>query len=449
MRIKFILPALEEAKSPFWRPIKYSLFPPLGLATLAACCGADDEITLADEHVEELELEDDPQLVCIETYITNARRSYALADHYRARGAYVAMGGLHATTLPAEALAHCDTVLLGPGERAFPRFLADLRAGRAMRRYCDGEFDLSATPLPRRDLFRREKYFVPNSMTISRGCPNRCDFCYVGSFFPPGKSFYAMKIDRILAELETMPGRHLYFLDDNLFADKRLCRDLFTELRGRGKLFQGAVTVPGVLDGDLIELARDAGFRSAFIGFESTRRESLVSAGKGVNVDRDYGAAIRRLDELGILINGSFIFGLEEDGPEVFGDTARWAVDQGITTATFHILTPYPGTAVYKNMERAGRITCRDWDRYDTRHLVFDHPRLSAREMEEGYRRAYKTFYQWGNIAAGAGRHEKLRMRAKHFFYSGAWKKCEPMWNFIIKAGLLGRARAGLEAVLR
>ena len=102
MRIKFILPALEEAKSPFWRPIKYSLFPPLGLATLAACCGADDEITLADEHVEELELEDDPQLVCIETYITNARRAYALGDHYRARGAYVAMGGLHATTLPAE-----------------------------------------------------------------------------------------------------------------------------------------------------------------------------------------------------------------------------------------------------------------------------------------------------------------------------------------------------------
>jgi len=126
MRIKMVLPALMEAKSPYWRPIKYSLFPPLGLATLAAYCSPGDEIDLQDEHVEELNIDDNPQLVVIQVYITNAYRSYALADHYRKKGAYVCLGGLHVSSLPDEAMAHADTIFIGPGEDIFPQFLNDL-----------------------------------------------------------------------------------------------------------------------------------------------------------------------------------------------------------------------------------------------------------------------------------------------------------------------------------
>ena len=129
-RVKLILPALTEATSPYWRPIKYSLFPPLGLATLAAYLDPDCEVTLQDEHVAPLDLDDDPDLVVIQVYITNAYRAYRLADRYRARGVFVALGGLHVTSLPAEAAAHADAIFLGPGEQTFPRFLDDFRAGR-------------------------------------------------------------------------------------------------------------------------------------------------------------------------------------------------------------------------------------------------------------------------------------------------------------------------------
>src|SRR6188472_1903367 len=130
LRVKFILPALTEATSPYWRPIKYSLFPPLGLATLAAYLDPSLDITLQDEHVQPLDLDDEPDLVVIQVYITNAYRAYRIADHYRARGVFVALGGLHVTSLPQEAAPHADAIFLGPGEQTFPQFLADLRAGR-------------------------------------------------------------------------------------------------------------------------------------------------------------------------------------------------------------------------------------------------------------------------------------------------------------------------------
>src|SRR5262249_1101540 len=135
MKVKMILPALTEAKSPFFRPIKYSLFPPLGLATLAGYLDPNDEVTLQDEHVEQLDLDDEPELVVIQVYITSAYRSYQIADHYRAKGAYVALGGLHVTSLPDEAAQHADSIFLGPGEDIWPAYLKDFRAGSPAKVY--------------------------------------------------------------------------------------------------------------------------------------------------------------------------------------------------------------------------------------------------------------------------------------------------------------------------
>ena len=449
MKIRFILPSLQEAKSPDWRPIKYSLFPPLGLATLAAFCHDDDQITITDEHVEVATYDDEPDLVCIETYITNAYRAYTIADAYRKRGVYVAMGGLHATTLPHEAKDHADTVLLGIGEDSFPRFLRDLRRKDPQPFYERGEVDLTLLPMPRRDLFQKHAYLVPNSMVFTRGCPNRCSFCYVSSFFRGGKSFYALTLDRILKEIDSLHGRHLYFLDDNLFADKRLSRELFREMRGIGKLFQGAITVRGVLEDDLIEEAYEAGFRSAFIGFESTNTANLKQTNKLSNIGQDYRAAIQRLDRLGVMINGSFIFGLDEDTPQTFAETTRWAIDSGITTATFHLLTPYPGTVLYEQMTSQNRIDHWNWSDYDTRHLVFRHPVLSKDEAERLYREAYREFYRWRNIVTASSSHERLRMKLKHFIYAGAWKRFEPVWNLIVKEKLFTPARRLLEMTLK
>jgi radical SAM superfamily enzyme YgiQ (UPF0313 family) len=448
VKVKMILPALTEAKSPLFRPIKYSLFPPLGLATLAAYLDPEDEIDLQDEHVEELDTDDDPDLVVIQVYITSAFRAYRLADHYRRRGAYVCLGGLHVTSLPAEAAAHADTVFLGPGEDTWPAFLRDFRAGQPRPVYASTVRTLAGLPPIRRDLIKRHLYLVPNSIVVSRGCPHVCDFCYKEAFFEGGRGFYTQRVDAALAEIERLPGSHLYFLDDHLFGDARFAAELFEGMRGMGRLWQAAGTVNSVLRPGLLEKAVACGLRSLFVGFETLSEANLRAQRKVQNLHRDYAAAVRRLHGLGVMVNGSFVFGMDDDGPDVFDRTVAWAVGQGIETATFHILTPYPGTALYQRMEAEGRLLHRHWDLYDTRHVVHRTRGMSEAELEAGYWRAYREFYRWPAIWRGAVQKETLRGRARHLAYAAGWKKFEPCWDLVIRLRRVARLRPMLEAVL-
>jgi radical SAM superfamily enzyme YgiQ (UPF0313 family) len=448
VKVKLILPALTEATSPLWRSIKYSLFPPLGLATLAAYLADGDEAEIQDEHVEPPRLDDAPDLVVIQVYITSAYRAYRLADHYRRRGAHVALGGLHVTSLPEEAAAHGDSIFLGPGEDIWPQFLADFRGGRPERVYRSRTRTLAGVPPIRRDLIKRRLYLVPNSIVVSRGCPHVCDFCYKEAFFEGGRSFYTQAVDAALAEIDRLPGRHLYFLDDHLFGDRRFAAALFDGMRGMGRLWQAAGTVNAVLLPHLLEKAVDAGLRSLFVGFESLSTENLREQRKFQNLRRDYAAAIRRLHDLGVMINGSFVFGMDADDASVFDRTVDWAIEQGIETATFHILTPYPGTALHQRLSAQRRITVHDWDLYDTRHAVFRPARMSADELERGYWRAYRHFYRWRSIARGAGAHRDPVAALRHLAYAAGWKKFEPLWDLVIRAKRAGAMLPVLETIL-
>ena len=447
-RVKLILPALTEATSPYWRPIKYSLFPPLGLATLAAYLDPDIEVTLQDEHVEPLDLDDHPDLVVIQVYITNAYRAYQIADHYRARGVFVALGGLHVTALPDEAARHANAIFLGPGEHTFPQFLRDLAAGTPQRRYFAAERTLAGIPPIRRDLIARHRYLVPNSIVVSRGCPHHCTFCYKDGFFEGGRSFYVQQVDAALAEITRLPGRHLYFLDDHLFGNTRFATELFHGMRGMNRVFQGAATVDSILRGNLVEEAARAGLRSLFVGFETLSSRGLTDTGKRQNLGRNYRDVVRRLDDLGIMINGSFVFGLDDDDPDVFARTVEWAVTSGITTATFHILTPYPGTQLFTEMAARNRIVTRNWDAYDTRHVVYKPIGVTPAELKRGYDWAYESFYTWRSIVTAAGTHASLKHCVKHFCYSAGWKKFERAWDFVIRVKQLSQMRPVLEAVL-
>ncbi len=261
-------------------------------------------------------------------------------------------------------------------------------------------------------------------------------------------SFYTQRVDDALAEIERLPGRHLYFLDDHLLGSPAFASRLFAGMRGMGRVFQGAATVESVLRGDLIERAADAGLRSLFVGFETLNPESLRSANKLQNLGRQYDRAIERLHDLGIMINGSFVFGLDGDGPDVFKRTVDWAVQRGITTATFHIMTPYPGTRLFARMEQEGRIVHRHWPDYDTRHVVYRPTGMGTEELKAGYDRAYREFYSMRSIFSGAMTHDNVKHRIKHLAYSIGWKRMEPVWNFLIKTGGLGAARPLLEGVL-
>lgn len=447
-RVKLILPALTEATSPYWRPVKYALFPPIGLATLAAYLDPDLEVSLHDEHVEHLDLDDSPDLVVISVYITNAYRAYAIADHYRRRGAFVVLGGIHVTSLPEEAALHADAIFLGPGEHTFPQFLRDYAEGTPLRRYESSIRTLADLPPIRRDLIQRGRYLVPNSIVVSRGCPHHCTFCYKDAFFAGGRSFYTQRVDAAIAEIARLPGRHLYFLDDHLFGNPKFARDLFREMRGMGRVFQAAATVDSVLSGDLVEEAAAAGLRSLFVGFETLSPGGLADTGKRQNIGRSYIDVIRRLDELGIMINGSFVFGLDGDDRDVFRRTVDWAVQSGITTATFHIMTPYPGTALFSDIVSQGRLVTRDWNLYDTRHVVYRPTRLTPEELRHGYDWSYEAFYAWNSIFKAASTHSSMKHGLKHFFYSAGWKKFERTWDYIIRVKQLAQMRPLLEAIL-
>lgn len=449
MKVKLILPSLIEAKSAFWRPIKYSLFPPLGLATLASYLSENDDIDLQDQHVEKLDVSDHPDLVIIQVYITNAKRAYSIAKQYRDRGIFVALGGLHVTSLPEEAKEYADSIFIGPAEQTFPQFIEDFKRRQTKKRYTStiGRTIENQPPI-RRDLIKREKYLVPNSIVISRGCPHHCNFCYKDAFFKGGKLFYTQRVDEILTEISRLRGKHLYFLDDHLLGNKKLASELFVGMNGMNRVFQGAATVKSILEGNLIEKAADAGLRSLFVGFETFSSENLKQCNKSQNLKLYYERAVKRLHDLGIMINGSFVFGLDNDDKDVFKRTVDWGVKNAITTATYHILTPYPGTRLYDKMDKEGRILTHDWNLYDTRHVVYKTKSLTSEEIEQGYWWAYKEFYKWNNILKASFSHEQLKHQMKHLIYTGGWKKFEGLWNILIKAGGLKKMLPILELLL-
>ncbi len=449
MKIKFILPALIEAKSKYWRPIKYSLFPPLGLATLAAFLNEEDEAEIVDEHVEILRFDDEPDIVAIEVYITSAKRAYEISDYYRKKGVYVVLGGLHVTALPEEAINHANTIITGPAEEAWPRFLNDFRDGNEKQIYQSKNRSLIGLPEIRRDLIKRKNYFVPNSITISRGCPHSCDFCYKESFFKGGISYYSYQIDRAMEEIEFLQGNHLFFLDDNIFGNEKYALKLFERMKGLGKVWQGAATIQSLKNEKLLEVAVESGLRSLFIGFESLNQEALQNQNKKHNNIEEYEIIIKKLHDYGVMINSSFVFGLDEDDSTVFDSTVDWAIKNSIETATFHILTPYPGTRLYEKYQKEKRILHKNWDLYDTRHVVFKHPKMNTKEIEDGYKQAYKKFYKYSSIFRSAMYKDNFNSIIRHLLYSLDWKKIEWFWCIIIKLKKLNFMIPGLEKLLR
>jgi len=215
-----------------------------------------------------------------------------------------------------------------------------------------------------------------------------------------------------------------------------------------GRLFQAAATVQSILRPGLLEKAVDAGLRSMFVGFETLSQENLKEHDKYQNLNRDYCAAIKRLHDLGVMVNGSFVFGMDGDDATVFDTTVDWAVANGIETATFHILTPYPGTGLYKRMVAEGRMLHSDWDLYDTRHVVHRPAGMTEEELEAGYWAAYQRFYRWSSILEAASTKDSLKRQIRHLAYAGGWKKFEPLWDLVIRTGRVRRMLPMLESVL-
>jgi radical SAM superfamily enzyme YgiQ (UPF0313 family) len=337
-------------------------------------------------------------------------------------------------------------VCTGPAETVWPQILDDFERGR-LEKFYHGRSEGSAAlvPIPRRDLMNPRGYLIRHTMVTSRGCPHACDFCYKSSFWGP-RYYEPRPIAEIERELATVDDHLVFFLDDNLLANRQHARALFDVLRGAGIIWQAAASLDVTRDPRYLEEAYDAGCRSLFVGFESLSPEAMRGNNKLVNAAADYAAACRRFHDAGLMINGSFVFGFDSDAPDVFDRTVEFAIENKLLTATFHVLTPLPGTAAFARLEAEGRILHRNWAYYDTDHAVFRPRRMTPEQLEAGHKRACREFITYGSILR---RSLGLPGALKRIAYNVAWVKIDPLWVAIIRAGLMPFATRVFERVLR
>lgn len=345
---------------------------------------------LLDEDVEPVDFDFPADLVGLSLMTYNAPRAYEIADEFRRRGRTVVMGGFHPTFMPDEAAAHADAVCVGEAEGTVPALVRDFRAGRLQPRYASQPVDLRGLPVPDRGLLRQSAYITPDAVQATRGCPHSCSFCSVSAF--ARRRFRARPVDEVIDELRGL-GRWLIFMDDNLTADAGYARELFARMAPLGKRWASQCSVRIADDPELLALAARSGCLGLFVGFESLSDENLRAWGKTLNRQRDYARAVARLHAAGIGVYGGFVFGMDDDGPDVFARTLRFLDEARLDALQATVLTPFPGTPLYAEMERQGRITSRDWALYDFGHVVFEPKGMSAETLYAGNAWLHSRFY--------------------------------------------------------
>ncbi len=407
MWVKLISP--KVTMRPMDSAFKRQMAPPLALLVLGALTPDPHVVTVADENVERLDLHDGPDLVGITVKADTATRAWEIAGAYRERRVPVVLGGIHPTVCPSENSLHADALVVGEAEEVWPQLLADAQAGVLKPIYRSATPpDLAKTPIPRWGLIERSRYLYTNTLTIGRGCPWRCAFCYNSSPNLP-QLYRAKPVDGVLAEIASLHSRHVMFIDDNFIADPSFARQLLRAFRHLGLTWHTAVSADIGHHDDIIALMAETGCRSLFIGFESLNPTNLRAANKLQNRRETYEGLVRKIHAHGMMVNASVVFGFDEDGPEVFGETVEWLIAQRIETMTAHILTPYPGTSLHASLVREGRVRDHDLTHYNTSRAVFLPKNMTTAELESGYLEAYKRFYSWRSIlarmpAVGAGR---------------------------------------------
>lgn len=395
MRVVIIAPAGE---SYIWRKRRAAFtMPPMALPLLAALTPAGVEVRLIDEAVEDVDTALEADLVGLSAMTANAPRAYALADHFRCRGIQVIMGGVHPSTLSEEALEHCDSVAVGEAESLWAQILTDAGEGRLKRIYQNPvPLPLDNLPAPRWESLRARRYFIPRTVQLSRGCPNACSFCSVSTFF--GRSFRSRPIPQVLEEIQSLSRKLFLFVDDDITGNPSLAKELFAAMIPLKKKWVAQCSLSISDDPELLELAARSGCMGLLIGFESLSPEVLRSIGKQVNLRRKYEEAIRRIHGRGIHIQGSFIFGFDGDTAEAIQSTVQFVKENRITGVNYCHLTPFPGTKLYADLEKEGRILHRDWSRYDRQNIVFQPRHFTPEGLQHDIFWAYRQTYNLRSI---------------------------------------------------
>jgi radical SAM superfamily enzyme YgiQ (UPF0313 family) len=434
MKIKLISPrvTLRSTDSAF----KRYMAPPLALLVLGALTPREHEVVLEDENVERLSLNDSPDLVGITVKADTAYRSYDIAARYRARGIPVVFGGIHPTVCPEENLPHADAIVIGEAEELWAGIVRDAKEGRLQRIYrMSGESEPARTPIPRWELIAGKNYLYTNTLCAGRGCPWRCDFCYSSS--PNIARGHRMKpVENILSEIESLRTRHVMFIDDNFIGSPEKAERLLRAILPLGLTWHTAVSADIGRHDHLLDQMAASGCKSLFIGFETLNGKNLAESHKGQNRIEEYSRTISKIHRRGMMVNASLVFGFDSDGPDVFPRTLEWLAEQKIETMTAHILTPYPGTKLYRRMLEENRILDFDLCHYNTSRAVFRPKGMTAEELERGYLRMYSEFYSWRRILQRVP--DSRDQWTAYFLFNLFYRKFGKVISTLGRLGLMG-----------
>ncbi|HEY3309920.1 MAG TPA: radical SAM protein [Desulfuromonadaceae bacterium] len=375
---------------------KYFQLPYHSLQQVAAATPHSWEVTLVDELQDSLPSGRDFDLVGITAMTHQAKRAYEIAAIYRAEGVPVILGGMHPTVLPEEAKAHADAVVIGEAEPVMARLLSDYLSGclASFYRAPIPDHDLLEIPWARRDILAGKRYITTQTLQASRGCPYDCAFCTVTPYF--GNRFRYRDPADILAQIRSFKRKLVVFLDDNLLGDPVKARPILEGMAEMGVRWGSQTGLRFAEDRNLLKLVARSGCVGLFVGIESiTGQYSHTAKMFGNSSQADL---IKRVSDAGIILETSFIFGFDDHDPGIFEKTLRFVEESSPSVPTFNMLTPYPGTAFFRQYEQEGRLLHKDWSRYNHAEVVFRPKLMTPEQLQQGWLETRREAYRWPSI---------------------------------------------------
>jgi len=383
---------VSPCKDPGFKKPKYLMIPQLALHLIAGLTPPEHEVRILEEEIEEIDLEEECDLVGISCMTSNAFRAYELAGEYRRRGRTVVLGGVHPTLLPDEALQYADAVVVGEAEGVWEQVVADVQARKVQRVYHQPHPSLERyVSMGNRRNTKKRLFDVVPVMT-TRGCPYNCDFCCVHDIF--GRKIRHLPVGNVVRDIEESGGKIFIFLDDNIIGDPGYAKQLFQAIKPLKIKWVGQASVSFIKDEEMMRLASQSGCKGLFFGLESVSQIQLNRMRKAIKDVDKIGEAVRKVKDFGIYFHASMIFGFDSDTKDTFAETLDFLEKNWISSASINVLTPYPGTEVFRSFKEQGRLLSQDWRYYDHSTVVYQPKNMTPFELQAGRLWVMKQFTQ-------------------------------------------------------